>query len=443
MNVDLFLSKVADVQSAMLNKITQNGTLIINKRMLDSLYKDACNHTARHCKNAAGNYMFTADSFFATLETNVKALKKNPDTNMRARKAGIAALVTDVVTIDTDITTEILGSSRVIHCYPGMDLKTVIDGITDASADKVYTVICYPGLTISEGLTINQYIKLMTINKAFDGKYIVGAQPDDIDFSYCDISGAIFANEELYGFIGNEAFTLVNTNNDKLGLSDIGLDMAVIVRDRAKAYKLREIGGEANESSWLEYPENRARGAKFIKNKIFSNMFIACDLEASIFECSSINAYFYGCKLGAGNFQNVTMNGSSFVGCVLSNANFSNSCLAFTSFESIEGAGTQFLGAKIMFGGFPEANLTSSSFDCLDSYVVAFNSAILDSASFRYAILKEADFSNASLAGANFVGANLTGAKFSISKAEFKAAVGANGYNPVTTIWTDGQPIGA
>jgi uncharacterized protein YjbI with pentapeptide repeats len=96
-----------------------------------------------------------------------------------------------------------------------------------------------------------------------------------------------------------------------------------------------------------------------------------------------------------------------------------------------------------MFGGFPEANLTSSSFDCLDSYVVAFNSAILDSASFRYAILKEADFSNASLAGANFVGANLTGAKFSISKAEFKAAVGANGYNPVTTIWTDGQPIGA
>ena len=82
----------------------------------------------------------------------------------------------------------------------------------------------------------------------------------------------------------------------------------------------------------------------------------------------------------------------------------------------------------------------------------------LDDGALKYAIyitrkqnvdfdFSQIDFSYANLQGANlqgayFVAANLTNAILNLSKSEFKTIVGQGNYDPESTIWIDGNPIG-
>lgn len=100
--------------------------------------------------------------------------------------------------------------------------------------------------------------------------------------------------------------------------------------------------------------------------------------------------------------------------------------------SAINAAGAQFCG-RLSLSKFYRANATGTSFAACD----------LSKASFLNADCTNADFDSANLLGVDFTGTILTGATLPANadtKAEFKALVGA--WDAVTTIWTDGNPIG-
>jgi len=74
-----------------------------------------------------------------------------------------------------------------------------------------------------------------------------------------------------------------------------------------------------------------------------------------------------------------------------------------------------------------------------------FRNSELSGTSFQGAKLKSCNLSNANIGDANFSGANLTNSilpSYANTKASFKAAVGEGHWDPVTTTWIDGLPIG-
>lgn len=90
-------------------------------------------------------------------------------------------------------------------------------------------------------------------------------------------------------------------------------------------------------------------------------------------------------------------------------------------------------GADLAYANLDEATLESCNLD----------NANLEGASLNSADCTNADFDSANLLGVDFTGTILTGATLpanAATKAEFKALVGA--WDAVTTIWTDGDPIG-
>ena len=109
---------------------------------------------------------------------------------------------------------------------------------------------------------------------------------------------------------------------------------------------------------------------------------------------------------------------------------------------------------------FTNANLTTATLDDANLKNTNFTGATLNNATLDGADLEEADFTNATLTGAdltdtdlsnttfsntNLVGATLTGANLSGATVDFgKTYIWENcTYNAVTTIWTDGNPIGS
>ncbi len=100
------------------------------------------------------------------------------------------------------------------------------------------------------------------------------------------------------------------------------------------------------------------------------------------------------------NFDSIAFNFSKFLDCVFSNASFVNNYCPFAHFINCN------------FGG---CDLSGTN----------FTDAVID--------------------GSDFTGANLTDVvlpAYAATKANFKAAVGAGHWDAVTTIWTDGNPIG-
>ncbi|MHB8853140.1 MAG: pentapeptide repeat-containing protein [Ignavibacteriaceae bacterium] len=112
--------------------------------------------------------------------------------------------------------------------------------------------------------------------------------------------------------------------------------------------------------------------------------------------------------------------------------------------------------AGIMFGNFGEpiiAELIGARFESSDINRCVFSFANLTSSDFSFSNAHDALFDYTDLTGANFYGANLTGVNFNgtnltnamlpdnaNTKTLFKALVGS--YDPATTIWIDGLPIG-
>lgn len=119
--------------------------------------------------------------------------------------------------------------------------------------------------------------------------------------------------------------------------------------------------------------------------------------------------------LEAGDFSFLNFSGSQFSGC-----NFSKTKFISSNFSNVN-----FLGSNLSESVFTFAKLNNAFF---------LNSNVTDT-----------DFSEANIYGASFVGANLTGSTLPANantKSTFKSMVGAGNWDPVTTIWTDGLPIG-
>ena len=104
---------------------------------------------------------------------------------------------------------------------------------------------------------------------------------------------------------------------------------------------------------------------------------------------------------------------------------------------------SNFSYSNVTRGVFMFANLVNSHFFHSDARDARFDGANLTNSDFSFADLTRAIFAGATLAGARFPGANLTNATLpdnANTKELFKALVGY--YDPVTTIWIDGLPIG-
>jgi hypothetical protein len=113
-------------------------------------------------------------------------------------------------------------------------------------------------------------------------------------------------------------------------------------------------------------------------------------------------AYLRGADLQLANLQGADLQGANLQGAYLQEANLQ---------------GTFLQGANLQEANLQGANLQSAN-------------------------LQGANLQGADLQLANFVSANLTDAILSLSKSEFKQTVGQGNYNPQTTIWIDGNPIG-
>jgi len=88
---------------------------------------------------------------------------------------------------------------------------------------------------------------------------------------------------------------------------------------------------------------------------------------------------------------------------------------------------------------------TDFSYCDLSGYALGVAVDIFKGANLTGVNLTAAVLTNANLTGADFTGADLTGATMPANadtKAEFKAVVGSGNWDAVTTIWTDGEPIG-
>lgn len=101
--------------------------------------------------------------------------------------------------------------------------------------------------------------------------------------------------------------------------------------------------------------------------------------------------------------------------------------------------------SNISFHDLSENDYQSSSFENSNLEGVKFTDSALRSCSFQNCKLIGCDFNFADFTDSYFIGADLTNAILpsnANTKSTFKSVIGAGHWDPVTTIWTDGLPIG-
>ncbi|MBX7046653.1 MAG: pentapeptide repeat-containing protein [Ignavibacteria bacterium] len=98
----------------------------------------------------------------------------------------------------------------------------------------------------------------------------------------------------------------------------------------------------------------------------------------------------------------------------------------------------------LSFSDFSGTAFDGASFISANLEGVNFSNCGLN-VNFENTNLKNCIFTGCEFGNFSFIGANLTGATLPASantKSTFKSVVGAGNWDPVTTIWTDGLPIG-
>jgi len=94
---------------------------------------------------------------------------------------------------------------------------------------------------------------------------------------------------------------------------------------------------------------------------------------------------------------------------------------------------------------FTGVNFTGCNFDGSKFDGITLSNCEFTNSSFRFVKFNYLSLETAILSNCDFRGANLTGATLpsnANTKSTFKAVVGAGHWDPITTIWTDGNPIG-
>lgn len=144
------------------------------------------------------------------------------------------------------------------------------------------------------------------------------------------------------------------------------------------------------------------------------------------------------------NFSGVTLGEScSFSGSNITGANFRFCHIdASVGFTDAKGMMIDFKGSTFLGGtNFTGAILMGANFEDITSSELVFATCDLSYANFTNAVLTLALFNGANCKGTNFTGATMPIA--ADTKSEFKAVVGESNWDADTTIWTDGNPIGA
>jgi uncharacterized protein YjbI with pentapeptide repeats len=141
----------------------------------------------------------------------------------------------------------------------------------------------------------------------------------------------------------------------------------------------------------------------------------------------SENALLYNIKGDYLNYfpQLLVFNDMDFSATNLSYCDLSNASYSGANFTSVNYEGSDLSDCVIAYGVFVNANLKNCKF--------------------KNDSLEETNFSGANIMGCNFSGANLTSAILPTNantKSAFKSTVGPGNWDPVTTIWVDGLPIG-
>lgn len=180
-------------------------------------------------------------------------------------------------------------------------------------------------------------------------------------------------------------------------------------------------------SSSVSNPLNDTNGVQ--ENLYYVEGFVKPFKEEDVFH--SQNALLYNLKgdyLGKwGNSDTVSLQS----GDIISYCDFSYNMISETD-----------AGVPNIFTGI---DFTSCNFDGSKLDGATFSGSNLNSSSFRFANLQGTSFGDASISSCDFRNTNLTTCALppnANTKSTFKSTVGAGHWDPETTIWTDGLPIG-
>ena len=297
-----------------------------------------------------------------------------------------------------------------------------------------------------------------------------GANLQSSDFSFSRIGDAIMARANLFG--ANFSRTLIScvdfSGADLRGVnfSDAELQSVTLSFSQLKSTILKDtvvdvctINGDDFVLSELDKLPERAISIDFgYGNEWLDLIKSPTDFGPSIrFSYVDIDGNFSGWKFSSGNLSEISLLGSSLVGCDFSLVNltdanlggtdctgsnfykaklhgtsFENANLSRCSFESVEVSDADFTGIDISDSDlsnldlsgmeFAEADFSNCNLDSLDfsdcnlsgcAFIgsklsrVNFAGADLSNADFSNALMVDCDFENSDLTGANFAGSNL------------------------------------
>lgn len=122
-----------------------------------------------------------------------------------------------------------------------------------------------------------------------------------------------------------------------------------------------------------------------------------------------------------------------------------NNDLGFVDFSYTNFQGSQFSGCYFPNSDFEGAQFSNVNFTSSNISGANMKRTTLNNSLFVLTNLQEVNLDEANLNGSDFRGADLTGAQMpsnANTKSLFKATVGEGHWDPDTTIWIDGLPIG-
>ncbi len=355
---------------------------------------------------------------------------------------------------DVDFTVEggatVVSDPTVLKIGVGLDYATIkeaIDAITDAAADKIYTLRLFPSYRRAPNLwdtfewkpfvqveTIGSwqhkrpldYPSIFNFEKSFHG----------IDFSSCGaeswlpfspiLQGVLFScPDDIYAapFASEAALT---------GAGITAAGRIVAVKNASNVYRLRVLQNSdgADLDNWIDVTPN-------FDGLVFAGLILDCAsffalYEENYLDFESASVKFGDFRFSSGNFD--------FYLATLLGAYFTNANLQGSYFGSSNSISCQ----------FDNANLTGCDFSFAIARQCGFNGTNCQNVNFFAADLTGSYFVEAALTGANLAGANCRNVRFTNStmpgdaatKTDFKAKVGDGNWDAVTTIWTDGLPIG-
>lgn len=348
-------------------------------------------------------------------------------------------------------------ASPIIEVGDGLDFDTISEAmasISDAAADKIYTLRLHPSFKRAPNTWDVIQWKPFVIAEFVGGAGMAfdydGVAPErqfiGIDISLCSAENFNpFTGDFVRAFFGSEPDLYAETIEDLVTLSDAVQGSLAFMQGDLGGAKMYALSGPdyTVAEDWIDVTSNLSQG-RFDGKNFAGAAFIACNCEGIYLTGTQL---MYS-EVDGSNFNNCQIIGANITRMSGYGASFQFGSLALSDARAVSFHTCDFTSANLtnnnarnsffQFGIFIGANLSTSDFSGGIFVNANFTNANLSNANFS-----RCNFTGANLAGVNAVGTNFTGATMPAgadTKAEFIALVGS--YDPNTTIWTDGKPIG-